>query len=193
MISYLQEHTIDIVLSEQEKKKLVIKQIKGKNQPGIAVQEYFYKLFGTDIMAIESVSVSTVLSFLSEIGTDIYKFDSAKKFTNWLRLATNNKVSGSKTLSSRTPKGKNKFAIALPNAANTIENKKEGYLAQFFKRIAYKKGRTATITAIARKIAILIWNMIIKKQAYHPIDSEQDKEKLKQIKTRQIQKNYETT
>ena len=59
---------------------------------------------------------------------------------------------------------------------------------QFFKRIAYKKGRAAAITATARKIAVLIWNMIIKKQAYHPINSEQYKEKLKQIKTKQIQK-----
>ncbi len=127
----LQSQTVDVEISEQEKEEWVKKQTKGKNQPKIAVQEYFYKLFGTDIMAIESVSVSTTLCFLSEIGMDIYKFDSAKKFTHWLRLAPNNKVSGGKVLSNRTPKGKNKFALALRNAANTIE-KKRGVLGSIF-------------------------------------------------------------
>lgn len=47
-------------------------------------------------MAIESVSTSTVLTFLSEVGTDIYKFKKAKHFVNWLRLAPNNKIKGSK-------------------------------------------------------------------------------------------------
>jgi hypothetical protein len=56
-----------------------------------------------------------------------------------------------------TPKGKCKFAPALRNSANTIENKKEGFLVMFFKKIAYKKGRVA-----ARKIAVMISNMIVK-------------------------------
>ena len=76
----------------------------------------------------------------------------------------------------------------MRNTANTIEHKKEGYWVQFFKRIAYKKGRAAAITATAIKIAVLIWNMIIKKQAYMPVDSQLYKEKLKHSKTKQIQK-----
>ena len=39
----------------------------------------------------------------------------------------------------------------LRNAANSIDRKKEGHLMLFFKRIAYKKGRGAAITATARK------------------------------------------
>ncbi len=57
---------------------------------------------------------------------------------------------------------KNNFALALRNAANTIENSKDGFLLMFFRRIAYKKGRTAAITATARKLAVIIWNMIMK-------------------------------
>ena len=139
-------------------------------------------------MAIESVSTSTVLTFLSEVGTDIYKFKKAKNFVNWLRLAPNNKITGGKIISSRTPKGKNKFALALRNAANTIEKAKDGFLVTFFRRIAYKKGRAAAITATARKIAIMIWNMIMKKQEYKPIKTEEYMEKLKEIKTKQVEK-----
>ncbi|HOM35465.1 MAG TPA: hypothetical protein PK262_00320 [Bacteroidales bacterium] len=83
---------------------------------------------------------------------------------------------------------KNNFALALRNAANTIENSKDGFLLMFFRRIVYKKGRAAAITATARKLAVIIWNMIMKKQKYTPINSEEYKEKMKQIKTKQIQK-----
>ncbi len=184
----LKKHRQEVYVSDEEIKTCVKKQTKGKNQPKIEVQKYFYKLFGTDIMAIESISTSTVLTFLSEVGTDIYKFKKAKHFVNWLRLAPNNKITGSKKIISRTPKGKNNFALALRNAANTIENSKDGFLLMFFRRIAYKKGRAAAITATARKLAVIIWNMIMKKQKYTPINSEDYKEKIKQIKTKQIQK-----
>jgi hypothetical protein len=83
---------------------------------------------------------------------------------------------------------KNNFALALRNAANTIENSKDGFLLMFFRRIVYKKGRAAAITATARKLAVIIWNMIMKKQKYTHINSEEYKEKMKQIKTKQIQK-----
>jgi len=95
------------------------------------------------------------MAIISEVGTDIEKFKSSKQFVRWLRIAPNNKISGGKLISSRTPKGKNSLAIAFRNAANTIERKKQGHLYSFFKRIAYKKGRGAAVTATARKIAVM--------------------------------------
>ncbi|WP_375604981.1 IS110 family transposase [Flavobacterium davisii] len=182
----LKNQTREIVLSEDI--ELVKKQNKGKNQPKFDVQKYSLKLFGVDLFAIESVCSGTVTSFLAEIGTDIYKFKTSKQFVNWLRLAPNNKISGGKVLSSRTPKGKNKFALTLRNAANTIERKKEGYLVMFFKRISFKKGRGAAITATARKIAVIIWNMIVKKQHYIPINTNEYIQEMKNKKTIQIKK-----
>jgi len=138
----LQVYTEDIHLDDEV---LIKKQLKGKNQPKMDIQRLSKKLLNVDLFAIESISSSTVMSFLSEIGNDIYKFRTAKHFVSWLRLAPNNRVSGGKTISSKTPRGKNKFALALRNAANTIERKKDGLLVSFFRRIAYKKGRAAVI------------------------------------------------
>lgn len=47
-------------------------------------------------------------------------------------------------------------------------NLKESDLAKFFRKIAFKKGRQTAINATARKIAVIIWNMITKKQPYQP-------------------------
>jgi len=39
-------------------------------------------------------------------------------------------------------------------------------LNKFYKKIAFKKGATKAITATARKLAVIIWNMITKKVPY---------------------------
>ena len=184
----LQIYTEDIHFDDEV---LIKKQHKGKNQPKMDIQRLSKKLLNVDLFAIESISSSTVMSFLSEIGNDIYKFRTAKHFVSWLRLAPNNRVSGGKTISSKTPRGKNKFALALRNAANTIERKKDGLLVSFFRRIAYKKGRAAAITATARKLAVIIWNMIIKKTSYVPIDSHEYQELIKKNKIHYINKTIE--
>ncbi|MEW7281306.1 IS110 family transposase, partial [Aquimarina sp. 2201CG1-2-11] len=39
-------------------------------------------------------------------------------------------------------------------------------LRDFFHRINFRKGRVSAITATARKLAIIIWNMIVKTKQY---------------------------
>lgn len=153
-------------------KTLTKKQVKGKNQQKFNLPLISHNFYGVDLFAIEGVSTNTVMTLISEVGIDIYKFESAKQFTSWLRLAPKNRISGGKLLSSRTPKGANKLTLTLRNAANSIDRIKNGHLTNFFKRIAYKKGRAAAITATARKLATIIWNMIVRKQEYKPLSDE---------------------
>ncbi len=128
-----------------------------------------YQMFeGTDLLAIEGMSYSTVLALMSEVGIEgIRKFPTAKHFASWLRLAPNNKVSGGKVLSSKVPKGSNRLKIALRNAANAIGNLKESTpLRDFFQRVNFRKGRVSAISATARKLAVIIWNMVVKGVPY---------------------------
>jgi transposase len=150
-----------------------------KNEPKFDVSSLSTKILGVDLFAIDGISHSTVMTFLSEVGEDIYKFPSAKQFASWMRLAPNNRISGGKTISSRTPKGKNRLALALRNAANSIGQMKKSSLKNFFGRIAYKKGRAAAITATARKLAVIIWNMVVKQQPFRPMDEMLYQEKVK--------------
>jgi transposase len=142
-----------------------------KNSPkNIDLNLMAYQLLdGVDLMAIEGMSYSTVLSIISEVGVEgIKKFPTAKHFTNWLRLAPNNKISGGKVLSKKVPKGSNRLKIALRNAANAIGNLKDSTpLGDFFKRINFRKGRVSAISATARKLAVIIWNMVVKGVPYH--------------------------
>ena len=120
-------------------------------------------------MQIEGVSHSTILTIISEIGPEGFlKFETSKQFTSWMRLAPNNKKTGGKIISNKVPKGSNRLKIALRNAANSIGNLKDTHLSDFFRKVLYRKGRTAAVSATARKLAVIIWNMIVKKQPYSP-------------------------
>ncbi len=142
-----------------------------KNAPQIKnFNQIAFKYFGgVDIFAIEGLSHATVLSIMSEIGPDGFKkFKTSKQFASWLRLAPNNKISGGKILSNRIPKGSNRLKIALRQAANAIGNLKDTDLSDFFRRIAYRKGRQSAVSATARKLAVIIWTMITKRVPYQP-------------------------
>ena len=135
-----------------------------KNTPkNIDLNLLGYQYFeGVDLMEIEGFSHSTLLTLISEVGLEgIKKFPTAKHFASWLRLSPNNKISGGKVLSNRIPKGSNRLKIALRNAANAIGNLKESTpLRDFFQRINFRKGRVSAISATARKLGVIIWNMV---------------------------------
>lgn len=161
--------------TDPEKKKLKTtdkthKRINKNAIKGIDLNQAAYQYFGgVDLMSIEGMSHATILSIISEIGPEgFHKFETAKHFTSWLRLAPNNKVSGGKLISSKTPKGSNRLKIALRNAANAIGNLKDTHLSNFFNRVCYRKGRTVAVSATARKLAVILWNMVVKNMPYKP-------------------------
>jgi transposase len=164
----------EIIDSDENKKQHFIdskphKRVNKNTPKNIDLNLKSYQMFeGNDILAIEGVSFSTVLAIMSEIGIEgIRKFPTAKHFASWLRLAPNNKISGGKILSSKVPKGSNRMKIALRNAANAIGLLKESTpLRDFFHRINFRKGRTSAISATARKLAVIIWNMVVKNVPY---------------------------
>jgi len=149
--------------------KKVHKRINKNTPKSIDLNLLSYQYFGgVDLLAIEGVSYSTVLTLMSEVGNGIHKFETAKQFTSWLRLSPNNKISGGKVLSNKLPKGSTRLKIALRNAANAIGNLKDTALSNFFSRISHRKGRVSAISATARKLAVIIWNMVVKKVPYIP-------------------------
>lgn len=168
-----------------DKKKL------SKNAPTFPIARIAYQYFQTDLLAISGISHSTVLCLLTTLGQDIHKFSSAKSFASWLRLVPNNKISGGRIISHRTPSGKSYIATALRQAANSIGNQTKHELNPFFKRIAFKKGRVAAITATARKLAMIIWNMLTKAEPYKPTQVKETIQKTKEAGLRQVQRRLE--
>ncbi|GAB4042759.1 IS110 family RNA-guided transposase [Spirosoma jeollabukense] len=178
----------ELVLQPVPKTPETAKKKSSKNAPAFAISELAYHYFKTDLFAISGVSHNTVLCLLTTLGKDIDKFASAKSFASWLRLVPNNKISGGRIISHRTPSGKSYIASALRQAANSIGNQKDHELSPFFKRIAYKKGRVAAITATARKLAVIIWSMLTKEESYKKAQVKATGQKTREAGLRQVQR-----
>jgi transposase len=170
--------------------KKIHKRINKNTPKNLDLNLIAYQYFdGVDLYAIEGFSHGTVLSLMSEIGEKgIRKFQNAQHFASWLRLAPNNKISGGRILSSRTPKGSNRLKIALRQAANAIGNLKDTHLSNFFNRIAYRKGRSVAVSATARKLAIILWKMLYYNQQYNPPTIYEYLDQKRKRKVKELQK-----
>jgi len=165
------------------------KNIKYKNCPPTQMAEYVNQLSGVELLNIPGVNTGTILTLISEVGLDLSKFKTAKHFTSWLGLAPNNKITGGKVISSHTDSKKNRIALAFRDAANSLERIViDNPLKTFFRRMAAKKSRLVAITATARKIAIIIWNMLTKKEEYNPLVTAKNEEFLRKKKMKNIQR-----
>ena len=112
-------------------------------------------------MEIDGVSYNLVLTLAAEVGFELADhFPTAIHFCSWMGLSPNRRITGGKILSSRTQKNKNRLAHAFRQAANTVGRQKDTALSDFFKRIAFKKGRKVAITATARKLAVITLSLI---------------------------------
>ena len=60
-----------------------------KNAPGFDVQSHLYRITGVDLTRIDGVDGFTALKVVSEVGTDMTRWPSAKHFASWLGLSPN--------------------------------------------------------------------------------------------------------
>lgn len=146
---------------------------------------------GVDLSQIDGVNVNTILTMMSETGFDLkQRFKTAKHFASWLGYAPNRKITGDKVISSRTPKVKKPLTAAIRQAANSAGNSKTR-LGDFFRRIAYRKGREVAIIATARKISVIIYKMLENGKDYSYSYAHDEIEKLKNTQIKKIHRTIE--
>lgn len=130
-----------------------------------------------------------MLCIISETGLNLEAFPTAKHFSSWLSVAPDIKKTGGKVINSRTRKGKGRLAKAFMHAANAIGNMKTGgYLVHFFKRTQRRSDRKKAIIATANKLSKIIWNMLVKKEAYNPIMPAEYLDKIRKKEVKNIQR-----
>jgi len=124
-----------------------------------------HRIVGFDLTQIHGLGPYLALKLVSECGTDLSAWPSAKHFTSWLCLAPSNKISGGKVLSARTRRSSNRAAALLRLAAVTV-GRTETALGAFYRRLSGRIGKAKAVTATARKIAVLFYNALRHGLAY---------------------------
>src|SRR6266496_568773 len=69
---------------------------KSKNAPNFNARAQYARILGVDLVAVMGLSASSVQTIITEIGTDMSRFPSAKHFCAWLSLVPRNDISGGK-------------------------------------------------------------------------------------------------
>lgn len=130
---------------------------KQPNQLNFDVRSALYNLIGADLTQIHGLGPYLALRMISECGTDMSRWPTAKHFTSWLTLCPGAKISGGKKLSSHSRKSNNRIVAHLRLAATTV-GRSSTALGAFYRRLSARIGKAKAVTATARKIAILFYN-----------------------------------
>jgi transposase len=138
---------------------------RSRNAPAFDVRTQLHRLTGVDLTRLDGIDGHSALKIVAEIGLDMTRWPSDKHFASWLALSPGNKISGGKLLSSRTKASANRVAAALRMAASTLHHSRSA-LGAFFRRLKARLGAPKAITATARKLACLVYNMLKHGTAY---------------------------
>lgn len=136
-----------------------------KNRPAFDAQSHLQRITGVDLTKIPGIEASSALKIVSEIGLDMSRWKGSKQFASWLGLCPGNKVSGGKNLGGKTKRTSNYAATTLRMAASTLHGSKTS-LGAYFRRLKARLGAPKATTAVAHKLAVIVYNMLRNGMAY---------------------------
>jgi transposase len=137
----------------------------GKNAPQFDARAALARWAGVDLTRINGLSVTTVMTILSEIGPDLSRFASIKHFCSWLGLCPGTKISGGKVLSARTRRSANRVRQALKLAAMSL-SRNDSALGAFYRRLCARMDKPRANTAVAHKLARMVYFMLTRGEAF---------------------------
>jgi len=136
-----------------------------KNTPQFDARAALARWAGVDLTRINGLSVTTVMTILSEIGPDLSRFASVKHFCSWLGLCPGTKISGGKVLSARTRRSANRVRQALKLAAMSL-SRNDSALGAFYRRLCARMDKPRANTAVAHKLARMVYFMLTRGEAF---------------------------
>ena len=148
------------------------KKSKTKNAPAPTTRAQYARIVGVDLVAVMGLSASGVQTILSEIGTDMSRFPTAKHFCAWLGLAPRNDISGGKVLRSRTQKVVNRATQAFRQAAQSV-SRSDSAIGAYYRAMRSRKGPQQATVATAHKIARIVYHLLKYGTAYEGESAEQ--------------------
>jgi hypothetical protein len=136
-----------------------------KNAPRFDLSSELQRITGVDLTRIDGIDVMVAQTLLSEVGLDMSRWKTESHFASWLGLCPDNRISGDKVLARGTRRVVNRAATALRQAANTLIRSRS-YLGAQYRRLRTKLGAPKAITAMAHRLARLVYRMLKYGQAY---------------------------
>ena len=144
------------------------------------------------LCTIPGVDRRSAISIISEIGIDMSQFSSHYRLASWAGLAPGCNESAGKKKSVKISRAGVYLKPALVEVAHSaIKDTKCTYYAEKFKLISKRRGTKRATIAIARKILVAIYHMLLTGEVFNPSDlasiETSDKDRVKYTKNNFLQ------
>jgi transposase len=131
----------------------------GSHTPQFDLGGELHRISGVDLTRIDGIDVSVAQTIISEVGVDMSRWPTEAHFASWLGLCPDNRITGGKVIRKGTRHVVNRAATALRLAATTLL-RSQSYLGAQYRRLRGKLGAPKAITAMAHKLARLVYRML---------------------------------
>jgi transposase len=140
---------------------------QNKNNPHFQLADELQRITGVNLTRIDGVDVMVAQTLISEVGLDMGRWKTEAHFASWLGLCPDNRINGDKVLARGTRHVVNRAATALPLGASTLL-RSQTYLGAQYRRLRSKLSAPKAITAMAHRLARLVYRML--KFGQHHVD-----------------------
>ena len=146
------------------------------------------RIAGVDLTSIDGIGEHIAQIILSELGPDLQRsFRSEKHFSSYLGLCPGTKISGGKVLKRKSRKVKHRVATALRLAARSLHSS-DSALGANFRRLKARLGAPKAITAMANKLAKLVYRLLVYGKDYFDRGAQIYEQKFRLQQIRRLQK-----
>jgi transposase len=161
------------------------------NLPKFDLKAELNRVNGVDLTTIDGIDVMTAETILSEIGTDLSRFQTEQHFVSWAGLTPRQDVSGGKII---RPRGRlvnyNRVGNALRLAANSLY-RSESYLGARFRKLRARRGAPKAIKGMARYLGCLVYRILTHGQAWVDRGTKDFEQKHRQREINELQRKAE--
>jgi transposase len=131
----------------------------GSHAPQFDLGHELHRISGVDLTRIDGIDVGVAQTVISEVGVDMTRWNTEAHFASWLGLCPDNRITGGKVIRTGTRHVVNRAATALRLAATTLL-RSQSYLGAQYRRLRARLGAPKAITAMAHKLARLVYRML---------------------------------
>ncbi len=168
-----------------------LKRTTHQHAPRFDAVHLIQRLYGAPVGKIPGMNSTTLSGIFTEVGLDLTAWESDKHFTSWLTVSPKAKISGGRPIAAAsTARTGNRAGRYFRQAASTLKHSSTP-LGEFYRRMRARNGTKHAITATARKLATIFYEMVTTGSDYDYPDRNEYDERMRAWHLRNLRRRAE--
>lgn len=118
------------------------------------------------LTTIPGIKQQSAMTILAELGNDLSSFKTSSSLVGWAGLRPRNEESAGRIKSRKTMHGNKFLRVILVQCAWAASRTKGSRLGLKYQELKKRMSPQKALVAIARKLLVIIWNVLTKKETY---------------------------